>query len=193
MGGVLKKYTFTVHSTTALDKNIFKNTYQSLQNFMTFFLSDFCSLKWLILRRLFSKFAAFLLLFCSENIHCKTYIYHRQHGSTNLITFLNSRTIERNKKRNLSVVLYKASTNSILGNCALHLTHPSAHTHTHTPWTHTAAAPGEQLGVRCLAQGSHLSHGIEGGESAGYSLPPPTIPAGSETRTCNLWVTSPTL
>ncbi len=31
---------------------------------------------------------------------------------------------------------------------------------------------GEQLGVRCLAQGSHLSRGIEGGESAGYSLPP---------------------
>ncbi len=28
-----------------------------------------------------------------------------------------------------------------------------------------AAAPGEQLGVRCLAQG-HLSRGIEGGESA---------------------------
>ncbi len=63
------------------------------------------------------------------------------------------------------------------------------HTHTavntHTPWTHTrssgqpfyAAAPGEQLGVRCLAQG-HLSRGIEGGESAVHSLPPPTIPAG---------------
>ncbi len=45
------------------------------------------------------------------------------------------------------------------------------HTHSkvnkHTPWTHTgavvaiyAAAPGEQLGVRCLAQG-HLSRGIE--------------------------------
>ncbi len=45
------------------------------------------------------------------------------------------------------------------------------HTHTavntHTPWTHTrkqwaaiyAAAPGEQLRVRCLAQG-HLSRGI---------------------------------
>ncbi len=31
-------------------------------------------------------------------------------------------------------------------------------------------APGEQLVVRCLAQG-HLSRGIEGGESAGYSLP----------------------
>ncbi len=33
-----------------------------------------------------------------------------------------------------------------------------------------AAAPGEQLGVRCLAQGN-LSRGIEGEESAGYSLP----------------------
>ncbi len=30
--------------------------------------------------------------------------------------------------------------------------------------------PGEQLGVWCLAQGSHLSRGIESGESAGYSL-----------------------
>ncbi len=30
-----------------------------------------------------------------------------------------------------------------------------------------AAAPGEQLGVQCLAQG-HLSHGIEGGERALY-------------------------
>ncbi len=39
-------------------------------------------------------------------------------------------------------------------------------------WAANAAVPGEQLGVRCLAQGSHLSHGIEGGESAGYSLPP---------------------
>ncbi len=33
-----------------------------------------------------------------------------------------------------------------------------------------AAAPGEQLGVWCLAQG-HLSRGIEGEESAVYSLP----------------------
>ncbi len=37
-------------------------------------------------------------------------------------------------------------------------------------WAANAAAPGEQLGVRCLAQGSHLSRGIEGGESVGYSL-----------------------
>ncbi len=51
------------------------------------------------------------------------------------------------------------------------------HTHTHTVNTHSeqwadiyAAAPEEQLGVQCLAQG-HLSRGIEGGESTGHSLP----------------------
>ncbi len=39
------------------------------------------------------------------------------------------------------------------------------HTHCeHTPGavgSHIAAAPGEQFWVRCLAQGSHLSRGIE--------------------------------
>ncbi len=55
-----------------------------------------------------------------------------------------------------------------------------------------AAAPREQLGVQCLAQ-EHLSRGIEGGERAVHSLPPPTIPAGPETRTRNLSITSPTL
>ncbi len=62
--------------------------------------------------------------------------------------------------------------------------HTHSSEHTHTVNTHPeqwaaiyVAVPGEQLGVRCLAQG-HLSRGIEGGESAGYSLPPPTIPAG---------------
>ncbi len=77
--------------------------------------------------------------------------------------------------------------------------HTHSSEHTHTVNTHPeqwaaiyAAAPGEQLGVQCLAQG-HLSHGIEGGVSAGHSLPPPTIPAGPETRTRNLRVTSPTL
>ncbi len=48
-------------------------------------------------------------------------------------------------------------------------------------WAANAAAPGEQLGVRYLAQGSHLLRGIEGEESAGYTLPPQTIPAGPET------------
>ncbi len=90
----------------------------------------------------------------------------------------------------------------IHGISALHLTHLSAHTHrehTHTvnthleQWAANAAAPGEQLGVRCLAQGSHLSRGIEGGKSAGHSLPPPTIPAGPDTQTRDLQVTSPTV
>ncbi len=62
---------------------------------------------------------------------------------------------------------------AIFGSSALHLSIQSAHTHSseHTHREHTqqwaaiyAAAPGEQLGVRCLAQG-HLSRGIEGGES----------------------------
>ncbi len=65
------------------------------------------------------------------------------------------------------------------------------HTHsserTHTVNTHPeqwaaiyAAAPGEQLGVRCLAQ-EHLSRGIKIVivlNSAVHSLLPPTIPAG---------------
>ncbi len=34
---------------------------------------------------------------------------------------------------------------------------------------------------------------IEGEESAGYSLPPPTIPAGPETQTHDLRITRPTL
>ncbi len=42
--------------------------------------------------------------------------------------------------------------------CSLHLTHPSTHTHLEQ-WAADAAAPGEQLGVRCLPQGSHLSRG----------------------------------
>ncbi len=84
----------------------------------------------------------------------------------------------------------------ILGIRALHLTHPTCthtavNTHTHTvnthpeQWAANAAAPGEQLGVRCLAQG-HLSRGSEGEESTLHSLPPPTIPVGPETRTLNL-------
>ncbi len=71
----------------------------------------------------------------------------------------------------------------ILGIYALHLVHThKVHTHssehTHTVNTHpeqwaaiNAAAPGEQSGVRCLAQG-HLSRGIEGEESTVHSTPP---------------------
>ncbi len=113
---------------------------------------------------------------------------------------------ERKTKRKWSDVTCGLVWWSILGICALHLTHPSAHTHssehththTHTVNTHpeqgaaNAAGSVEWLGVRCLAQG-HLSRGIDGREGAGYSLPPPTIPAGPETRTRDLRVTSPTL
>ncbi len=76
---------------------------------------------------------------------------------------------------------------------------PSKCTHTHTHCEHApgavgshVTAPGEQLGVRCLAQG-HLSHGIEGGESTVHSQSPPSIPAGPEIQTHNLWITSLTL
>ncbi len=62
----------------------------------------------------------------------------------------------------------------------LHLIHPKC-THTQQ-WTHTVnthpeqwaanvAAPGEHLGVRCLAQG-HLSRGIEGGRECCTFTPP---------------------
>ncbi len=71
-------------------------------------------------------------------------------------------------------------------------THRSEHTHPEQWAAIYAAAPGEQLGVRCLAQG-HLSRGIEGGESAGYSLPPTYNSCRPETRTRNLSITSPTL
>ncbi len=71
----------------------------------------------------------------------------------------------------------------ILGICALHLTHPSAHTqqwvvntHTHTVNTHTPGAVGSQCcGARGAVGGSvpcsRVSPGIEGGESTGHSLP----------------------
>ncbi len=78
---------------------------------------------------------------------------------------------------------YMLANNSAKSGCA---------THTEQWAAIYAAVPGEQLRVRCLAQ-EHLSRGIEGGESAVHSLPPPTIPAGPETQTHNLLITSPTL
>ncbi len=48
-------------------------------------------------------------------------------------------------------------------------THTVVNTHTVNThpeqWAANAAAPGEQLGVLCLPQGSHLSRGIEGQSS----------------------------
>ncbi len=78
-------------------------------------------------------------------------------------------------------------------------THQWTHTHTHTPWTHTRSseqpfmpctAPGEQLGVRCLAQG-HLVVVLKVERALYiYSPPLPTIPAGTrlELTTFRLWV-----
>ncbi len=65
--------------------------------------------------------------------------------------------------------------------------------------THTRSSgqpmlrPGEQLGVQCLAQGSHLSRGIEGGENAHYSLPPTDNSCRSRDSNLQPRVTSPTL
>ncbi len=67
---------------------------------------------------------------------------------------------------------------------SLHLTHPK--------WTHTRSSGQPCYSARGAVGGS-VPCGIEGGESAVHSLPPPTIPAGPEIRTHNLWIMSPTL
>lgn len=93
----------------------------------------------------------------------------------------------------------------IFGN--LNLTHQSAHTqlwvvnkHIHIVGSGQpcAAAPGEQLGVlvpcsRVSANSQIIEWVLKMKESAGHSLPPPTIPAGTKTWTRDLWVTSPNL
>ncbi len=73
----------------------------------------------------------------------------------------------------------------ILGIRALHLpiqvhTHSSEHTHTHTHYEHTPGAVGSHLccGARGAVGDAVPRQGIEGGEGAVHSLPPPTIPAG---------------
>ncbi len=63
---------------------------------------------------------------------------------------------------------------------------PLKSTHTQNGGQAMLQRPGSSWGLRCFAQGSHLSRGIEGGENARYSLPPPTIPARPEIRTHNL-------
>ncbi len=60
-------------------------------------------------------------------------------------------------------------------------THTAVNTHPEQWPAIYAAAQGEQLEVRCLAQ-EQLSRGIECGESAVHSLPPPTIAARPETQ-----------
>ncbi len=70
-------------------------------------------------------------------------------------------SVERLDKIKLRLALFVTYTiiQSITSSemCSLHLTHP-VHTHLEQ-WAADTAAPREQLGVRCLAQGSHLSRG----------------------------------
>ncbi len=69
----------------------------------------------------------------------------------------------------------------------------SAHTHssehTHTPWTHTRSSGAQgAVGGSVPCSREPQSWYVEGGESAGYLLPPPTIPAWPETRAARLIV-----
>ncbi len=85
----------------------------------------------------------------------------------------------------------------ILRICALHLTHPSVHTHSSE---HTPGAVGSQCCGARGAVGGSVPCSRDSPQSwywrrREYWLftPPPTIPAGPETRTHDLRVTSPTL
>ncbi len=84
----------------------------------------------------------------------------------------------------------------ILGICPLHLTHPSAHSQ---QWTHTRSSGQPCCSARGAVGGSVPCSRVS--PQSWYwrwkehllFTPPPTIPAGPGNRTCNLWVTSPTL
>ncbi len=105
--------------------------------------------------------------------------------------YLRSAFKKKKKKKKKSDMWLSMVT--ILGICALQLTHPHTAVNTHTWSTIYAAAPGEQLGIRCLAQGHH-GRGIEGGESTVHSLPPPpTINAGPRLELATFRFSSPTL
>ncbi len=73
--------------------------------------------------------------------------------------------------------------------------------YTHTPWTHTRSsgqpyccgAQESSWGFSALLKSLPSIVVLRMEESAGYSLPPPTIPARPETRTYNLRVTCPSL
>ncbi len=84
----------------------------------------------------------------------------------------------------------------ILGICALHLNHPSEHTHSSEKWTNTHTMNGEQpyccsareavVGLVLCSRVSHPSCYLRWKRVLLFT--PPT-----KTRTHDLWVTSPTL
>ncbi len=111
----------------------------------------------------------------SQYLLCENYLYQN---------FSNSRAVLVNEK----VTWHTARFGDTYSEFLLYIYPSKVHTHTvvntHTVNTHPeqraaiyAAAPGEQLGVLCLAQG-HLVPVLRVEESAVHSLPPPTIPAG---------------
>ncbi len=71
-------------------------------------------------------------------------------------------------------------------------THTAVNTHREHTHTHTPGAVGS-WGFGALLKGLTSVVALRVEESAVHSLPPPTIPAGPETRTRSLWVTSTTL
>ncbi len=73
--------------------------------------------------------------------------------------------------------------------------------HTHTHWTQTRSSgqpfmllrPGSSWGYGPLLKGLTSVVVLRVERALDIHSPPPTIPAGPETRTSDLWVTSPTL
>ncbi len=72
-------------------------------------------------------------------------------------------------------------------------THSSEHTPGAVGSHFMLRRPGSSWGFCALLKSLTSVVVLKVEESAVHSLPPPTIPAGPETRTHNLWVTSPTL
>ncbi|MCJ8743520.1 hypothetical protein PDJAM_G00094900 [Pangasius djambal] len=98
------------------------------------------------------------------------------------------------KEKDVKILKEELEFGKNLKQLEMQCTHIVVNTHLEQWAAFFAAAPREQLGDRCLAQGVVVLR-VE--ESAGHSLPPPTIPARPETQTRNLQVhlrvTSPTL
>ncbi len=72
-------------------------------------------------------------------------------------------------------------------------THTAVNTHPEQWAAIYAAAPGSSWGIGAVLKGLTSVVVLKVERERWTFTPPPTIPAGPETRTCNLWITSPTL
>ncbi len=141
--------------------------------------------------------------------HARTHAHMHTHARTHAHARTNARTHARThahtharmhahmRTRTHAHTHTHARTHARTHTCAHTRTH--ARTHTHTPWTQTRSIEqpycyGGAVGgsVPC-SRVSPQSWYWRWRESAGYSLPPPTIPAWPEIRTRDLRVTSQTL